>query len=339
MSSDRTGVLGSMATTKPINRQSYALGGRFSGISVTPIMLLVGTLIAIAFIEPAALSYDGLSLILIGTMPIVLATMAQLFIMTAGDIDLGIGQFIGLINVLIATTLVAQPSLAVLWIVCSMAAYIAMGTLVEIRKVPSIVVTFGMGSIWLGISLLVLPTPGGESPIWLLQLVNAAPAYVPLPVLVFVVAALVVHILLFSTRLGIRLRAVGAAPEASTRVGISVVRTKMILYALAAVMAVVTGLVLTGTTGSGDANAASTMVLSTVAAVIVGGGEFRGGRINPIGAVCAAVAIGLITSIMAFLNVSAAYTSAVEGLILICALGLRVGSRWIGRRGSETRRA
>lgn len=337
--SDHASVLGPMETGKPTKQQSHSFAERFSGTSVTSIVLLIGTLIAIAFIEPAALSYDGLSLILIGTLPVVLATMAQLLVMTAGDIDLGIGQFVGLINVLIATTLVSQPGLAILWIVCSMAAYIAMGALIEICKVPSIVVTFGMGSIWLGISLLVLPTPGGESPIWLLQLVNAAPAYVPLPILVFIVVAVVVHLVLFSTRLGIRLRAVGADPHASARVGISVLRSKIILYALAAIMAVVTGLVLTGTTGSGDANAASTMVLSTVAAVIVGGGDFRGGRVDPIGAVCAAVAIGLITSIMAFLNVSAAYTSAVEGLILICALGLRIGSRWIGRRGSEARQA
>jgi ribose transport system permease protein len=289
-----------------------------------PALLLAAALIAIAAIQPDALGYDGLSLTLVGTMPVVFATMAQLFVMAAGDIDLGVGQFIGLVNVIAATALSSQLGLGIVVLVFAGAAYVLMGALITYRGIPSIVVTFGMGSIWLGISLLIMPTPGGEAPNWLVAAADAQPPLIPLPVLVFVVLAIFVYLLLNRTRLGIRVRAVGASPDSAFRVGVSVLRSKMMLYGLAAIMAIMAGLVLTGSSGSGDANGAATMVLSTVAAVVVGGGEFRGGRVDAVGAVCAALAIGLITSIMAFLNVSAAYTSATEGLILIAALGLRV---------------
>jgi ribose transport system permease protein len=292
--------------------------------SAISVLLLIGTFVAIGIIQPDALTYDGLSLILVGAMPVILATMAQLFIMAAGDIDLGIGQFVGLVNVIAAASLGAQPGLAILGLALAAVAYVLMGALITYRGIPSIVVTFGMGSIWLGISLLIMPTPGGEAPVWLSAAANAEPPLVPLPIIVFVVLTVVVYLLLNRTRLGIRLRAAGASPEAAMRVGLSVIRLKMTLYGLAALMGLLAGLILTGSTGSGDANSAATLVLSTVAAVIVGGGEFRGGRVDAVGAACAAVAIGLITSIMAFLNVSAAYTSAVEGLILVVALGVRV---------------
>jgi ribose transport system permease protein len=298
--------------------------GLLSRPSTMPALLLAAALIAIAAIQPDALGYDGLSLTLVGTMPVVFATMAQLFVMAAGDIDLGVGQFIGLVNVIAATALSSQLGLGIVVLVFAGAAYVLMGALITYRGIPSIVVTFGMGSIWLGISLLIMPTPGGEAPNWLVAAADAQPPLIPLPVLVFVVLAIFVYLLLNRTRLGIRVRAVGASPDSAFRVGVSVLRSKMMLYGLAAIMAIMAGLVLTGSSGSGDANGAATMVLSTVAAVVVGGGEFRGGRVDAVGAVCAALAIGLITSIMAFLNVSAAYTSATEGLILIAALGLRV---------------
>ena len=128
--------------------------------SAISVLLLVGTFVAIGIIQPDALTYDGLSLILVGAMPVVFATMAQLFIMAAGDIDLGIGQFVGLVNVTAAASLGTQPGIAILGLALAAVAYVLMGALITYRGIPSIVVTFGMGSIWLGVSLLIMPTPG-----------------------------------------------------------------------------------------------------------------------------------------------------------------------------------
>jgi len=308
---------------------------RIDGAQVIPVVMLVAALGAMAAIEPSVLSYDGLSLILIGTMPVILATLAQLFIMAAGDIDLGLGQFVGLVNVLVASMLTQAPVVCLIYLAVAALAYVLMGIVIEWRRIPAIVVTFGMGSIWLGAALIVSPVPGGEAPGWLVDAVNASPALIPLPIILFVIAGVVSHILLFRTRLGIRLRGAAETPHAAERIGISITRSKAILYSVAAAFALLAGFVLTGITGSGDPNGASAIVLSTVAAVIVGGGEFRGGRVNPTGAICAAVAIGLITSIMAFLNISAAYTSAVEGAILIAALSIRLLGGWMGRRADK----
>src|SRR5579875_674218 len=63
-----------------------------------PFYLLAALLIIVFLIEPRALSYTGLTLLLSSSIPLVLATVSQMFIMAAGDIDLGIGYFVGLTN-------------------------------------------------------------------------------------------------------------------------------------------------------------------------------------------------------------------------------------------------
>ncbi len=325
-------------TAPPAEKQSASsangVGARQGGLGrfwprppaerIIPFVLLVAVIVAIGAAQPRALSYNGLSLILIGALPVVLATMAQLFVMAAGDIDLGIGALVALVAAIVATFFLENPLLGIGLLCCVCLGYLGMGVLISVRRIPSLIVTFGMGSVWLGIALLVRPTPGGQVPETISNLVHLRMPAVPMPILAFALVAFVGWFLLTRTRLGVQMRAVGANPESARRAGISVLGIRVLLYFFSALCAILAGLALAGTTGSGDANAGASLILPTVAAVIVGGGSFTGGRVDPIGAVTAAVAISLIGSLLAFMNISAAYSSAVEGCILILAVGLRV---------------
>jgi len=315
-------------------RPPRALAGvrrRLSISGVVPFALLVAILVLIVVVEPQAATYDGMSLLLIGALPVAFATMAQLFVMAAGDIDLGIGAFVGLVNALVVVVLSEHGLTGALALAAAVLGYVAMGALITVRRIPSLTLTFGMASVWLGLAIVVLPTPGGTAPLFLITWLNTTTPVVPLPVIVLVVLAVVCQLLLFGTRLGVRLRAVGASPVAAARAGVPVLRMRLVLYALAGLMGVLAGLALSGQTGSGDANGAVTIVLTTVAAVIVGGGSFDGGDVNALGAVAGAVALGLLSSLLAFLNVSSDYTLGLQGVILIAAVGVRVGSRWAAR--------
>ena len=53
--------------------------------------------------------------------------------------------------------------------------YMLLGALIHLRNLPSIVVTLGMSFVWLGLAILVLPTPGGQSPAWLAALMKYKP--------------------------------------------------------------------------------------------------------------------------------------------------------------------
>jgi ribose transport system permease protein len=64
--------------------------------------------------------------------------------------------------------------------------------------------------------------------------------------------------------------------------------------------------------------------LLSIAAVILGGGEFMGGRVSVIGAVLGAITLTLAASFLAFLNISSDWQVGMQGAILIVVLSLRV---------------
>ncbi len=86
---------------------------------------------------------------------------------------------------------------------------------------------------------------------------------------------------------GAVLRGAGGNPAAIARAGWSLLRAKITMFALAGFFGVLSGLSLVGLTTSADANIALRYTLLSIAGVILGGGEFVGGRVSPIGAVIA----------------------------------------------------
>ena len=107
------------------------------------------------------------------------------------------------------------------------------------------------------------------------------------------------------------------------RAGWSLLKVRMSMYALAGFFGVLAGLALVGLTTSADANIALRYTLLSIAGVILGGGEFTGGRISPIGAVIGALTLTLAGSLLAFLRISPDWQIGAQGAILILVLALR----------------
>jgi ribose transport system permease protein len=306
------------------------LGSWFLPVAAAVIMFAV-----IFAVAPAASSYLGLSLLLSTLFPLVLACLAQMFVIAAGDVDLGIGSFVGLVNVTVAAILPTHPLPGVLMLVGLVVAYALMGMLIEVRQLPSIIVTLGMSFVWLGLAILVLPTPGGTVPDGIVALVDWSPPLIPGTIIGIVVVTTVVALFLNRTRYGAVLRGSGSNPEGIRRAGWSVVRTRMTLYGLAGLCGVLSGIVLSGQAASGDPNIATSYVLLSIAGVIVGGGSFRGGDVSPVGTVAGALVIGLIATLLQFLDIPSSYQVGTQGLVLVAILVLRAGVSW-WRRRAET---
>ena len=125
-----------------------------------PFLSLAIILAATFYVQPRTMSYFGLNLMLQYAIPIALATIAQMFIITVNDLDLSIGPFVGLVGCISATLLLNDPLLGVLALLACIMAYGLVGALIHIRNLPSIVVTLGLSFVWLGIAVLILPSPG-----------------------------------------------------------------------------------------------------------------------------------------------------------------------------------
>jgi ribose transport system permease protein len=291
--------------------------------TLLPALALALLLGAVFWQHPRTMSYFGLNLLLNLAIPIMFATLAQMMILAVSDLDLSIGPFVSLTATIGATLLPNEPLLAAGALTAAVAAYALAGALIEWRRLPSIVVTLGLSFVWLGCAVILLPTPGGKAPAWLSDAMLWKAPLMPLPIWIAIAAALVGHLLVTRSAFGSVVRGLGGNAAAVARAGWSLVRVRAGVYAVAGVFGVLAGLLLVGQTTSADANIASRYTLVSIAAVILGGGEFVGGRVSPVGAVVGALTMTLAASFLTFLRIAPDWQVGMQGLILILVLGLR----------------
>ncbi|MCB8878043.1 ABC transporter permease [Acidisoma silvae] len=298
---------------------------------VVPILALLAMLVATGFLQPRVMSYFGFTLLLRYSLPLLFATMAQLCILVVGDIDLGIGPFVSLVNCIVASWLADQPWLCGIALVGAIFAYAAMGAFIQYRRLPSIVVTLGFSFIWLGAALLVRPTPGGTVPDWLIAATGFRTPLVPMPALLAIVVAFIAHHLIMRTAYGTVLRGIGSNAAAVERAGWSLLVGRALLYGAAGFCGVLAGLTLSGLNTTGDPWVGAQYTLLSIAGAIIGGAEFSGGIVSPIGAVFGAMIMLLSSSLLSFLNISTDWQLSLQGGLLTLVLALRTLSVWVGK--------
>ncbi|MCY0869884.1 MAG: ATP-binding cassette domain-containing protein [Firmicutes bacterium] len=310
-------------------RKPVWIAGLTQGWSLVA-FVVVALIVAVGFAQSSALSPSGLPILVSSFTPLVFAAAAEMAVIAVSDIDLGLGAFMGLINAVSATLLVHQPALGVIAIVGFGLLYVLQAVLVELRRVPAIIVTLGASFIWLGIALMILPAPGGTAPNWLMNLGNLNVPVVPEPLLLAAAVAVIGSLVMFRTRIGVRIRAIGNSPdnyrarEGGRR---GTLRVRLVAYAMAAVFAILAGLSMTALTSSADATASQPDTLLAIAAVIIGGATFVGGKVEPAGAILGALMFGLLEAFLGLTPINVNYTSLIEGSVLIVVLALRLAIR------------
>ncbi|ERM01986.1 ABC transporter permease [Brucella intermedia 229E] len=293
---------------------------------LTPVFSLVLLLAAVFYMQPRAMSYTGLNLLFNLAVPIALATIAQMLIMAVNDLDLSMGTFVSFVVCVAATYLHTAPVIGgVLILAAAIAAYAALGALIHLRNLPSIVVTLGMSFVWGGgFAVLLLPSPGGQAPDWARWIMTAKPPFMPMAIVASILIAFVTHFIVMRSTFGVLMRGAGGNTRSIERAGWSVTMIRAGTYALAAFFAVLAGIALVGLTTSADANIALRYTLLSIAGVILGGGEFVGGRVSPIGAVIGALTLTLAGSFLSFMRISPDWQIGAQGGILIVVLALRL---------------
>ncbi|MBX9469347.1 MAG: ABC transporter permease [Rhizobium sp.] len=299
-----------------------------------PALSLVGLLAAVFYLQPRAMSYTGLNLLFNLAVPIALATIAQMLIMTVNDLDLSMGTFVSFVACVTATFLQSSPLLGVLILTAAIGVYALIGVMIHLRDLPSIVVTLGMSFVWGGLAVLILPAPGGEAPGWIRTIMTVKPPLLPMAIVASILIAVVSHYVIMRSSFGVVLRGVGGNSRSVARAGWSIIGARAAVYGLAGFFAVLAGMALVGLTTSADANIALRYTLLSIAGVILGGGEFVGGRVSPIGAVIGALTLTLAGSFLSFLRISPDWQIGAQGAILILVLTLRLAlNRAEGRKG------
>lgn len=290
--------------------------------TVMPYVSLAIVLALMFNANPLTATAFGLELLLMPAVVLALVAVAQMFIVGGSEIDLGAGAFAGLVSVLSATLLVTQPGLGMLAIGAAVLAYASLGGLIQLRRIPAIVVTLGASFIWLGIGFSVQPTPGGSSPAWLSAAVNWSIPGVPTAIVLLAgIAAIAFSI--DRTPLGVVLRGFGNNTSAMALSGWSPLRYALIRYFLAALFAASAGMMLTAINTASDINSGNSYTLLSVAAVVMGGCALLGGVISPLGVVVGAITLSLIGALLGMLNIASDLNAATQGILLLAILAFR----------------
>jgi ribose transport system permease protein len=285
--------------------------------------LLIVLLTINVFIDAKRFAPTAIGTTLGLTAPLILAAIASTppILAGGGGIDLSVGPFMGLVNALIVQELLVQHGLTSplvivpFAILCGIGSGLVNGTLTAVLRLQPIVATLGTYLVYGGVTLWLVPTPGGSVPNWIANL-SGTTSVVP------IAAVLVGWFGLTRLPFYDHLMATGGDDRAAFTSGVSVVWVRMGAYILAGILAAVAGISLTGLLGSVDPNVGPTYTLTAVAAVALGGVSLAGGRGGMLGAVAGAIDIFLVQNILTYLNASSFTLEAAYGAILVVAVVL-----------------
>lgn len=285
---------------------------------------LISIFIINSILNPRILSYMGIQLLYSSAVPLVFIALGQMFMVISGGIDLGNGQSVGLVNVLVAFIIVKTPGIGFMYILLFILAYAGLAAIIYWTKIPAIVITLGASFVWLGLALIVAPVPGGHAPAWLSAAYNYDFPVIPMPLVISTLAALLAYWIVRKSKYGMVMNGIGNNPQAVSRAGWSQLTAMIVTYSLSGLMIVIGSFMLTAISNSGDCNSARAYCMLSIATIILGGCSFTGGVSSPVGVVAAALGISSISFLLTFLGIDSNLQSAVTGLILIIALALKL---------------
>jgi ribose transport system permease protein len=274
-----------------------------------------------AYLFPGLLSIAGVSKFAQSWLPLALVSMAQAILMLTGGISLAIGATVSLGAVIAATTM-AGPLGVPGGIVAVAASGLGIGAIcgvIAIRlRLPAIIVTLAASFIIAGIALLILPRPGGAVPDWLSDLLAGnTPA-----ALVLLILAAILWKLYLATPLGLSLYAAGENPVGAYRAGVPVDAARIAAYAISGFLSTMAGLFIAAQTGSGDPVIGQAFTLNSIAAAVLGGVGFLGGRGTMRGAIAGSLLLSVMINVMFFLGFPPVAQYVAQGLIIIGAVAL-----------------
>jgi len=254
---------------------------------------------------------------------LLLALPMTLIIMTEG-LDLSMGAVLSLSTVVMAFALVNGHSVVA---AVARGAFVGLafgagnGLLVVVGRIPPFVATLGTLGIAQGIALVATD---GQSVVGvgarLPALYRATWLGVPFSIAVATAAYLVFHTLLYHTRFGTYVPALGGNPDALVLAGVRAKTYHMAVYALGGLTAGFAALLLTGRMNSGHPIAAIGMEFDAIAAVIVGGTSFERGNGWLPGTVLGVLTVGILKNGVDLMEVPSSLQVASIGLLVIVAL-------------------
>ncbi|MCK5932943.1 MAG: ABC transporter permease [Fulvimarina manganoxydans] len=293
------------------------------GQEILLVLVILALFAFVGWVNPRFISENNLTSIFVGNAYIAVAAIGMSLVIISGNIDVSIGALIGVLAVISGLLVTNGYPIWFAWLaplIIGSAINTLLGCLIAYARVPSIIATLAMLSILSG---GLITFTGGQ---WIsglpsgYQLAQFRLLNIPSPVWFMIGMTIVAALLMRYTAFGRSVYAVGSNPEAARASGIghasTVVKVFAIHGAIAGVAAVLFATqlqVIQSTTPVG-------LELVIITASVVGGVSILGGVGTVVGSTLAAILFAAIGSSLIFLNVSAYWLKAVQGVLILATV-------------------
>ena len=302
----------------------------FARIKSQPLVwiLLVAVLLAIvlSFLSPFFMTVGNMTNLSKQVSIVAILAAGQAVVIISGGIDLSVGSVLALSAVVIGALIQVDvdPFIATMaGLAVGTLAGLVNGIVITRGKIPPFIATLGMLGIARGLALVI--TKGVSYQVlvpFFLYIGNAKFLGLPIPLYFVVVAYLVVTVMLHMTVFGRHVYAIGGDERVARLEGIPVDRQKIKIYMLSGFLAALAAVVMTGRLAATPPSVAQGIELQAIAAVIIGGVSFVGGRGIVLTALIGALIMAMITNGLNILGISSFYQQVLIGMVIIAAVWL-----------------
>ncbi len=291
-------------------------------------ILLVAVLLAVvlSFLSPFFMTVGNMTNLSKQVSIVAILAAGQAVVIISGGIDLSVGSILALSAVVIGALIQVDvdPALAALaGLLTGTLAGFVNGFVITRGNIPPFIATLGMLGIARGLALVI--TKGVSYQVlvpFFLYIGNAKFLGLPIPLYFVVITFLIVAVIMHMTVFGQHVYAIGGNERVARLQGIPVDRQKTKIYMLSGFLAALAAVVMTGRLAATPPSVAQGIELQAIAAVIIGGVSFVGGRGIVVTALIGALIMAMITNGLNILGISSFYQQVLIGIVIIVAVWL-----------------
>ncbi|SHR24575.1 ribose ABC transporter permease [Mycobacteroides abscessus subsp. abscessus] len=307
------------STVVTFKDRSKQIFNQLGMLIILALLIVVMSVIAPNFTDSSnilnVLKQSSITAILAAGMTVVILT---------GGIDLSVGSTLALSGVISVLLSNAGAPVGLAMLAGAGVGYVAgaiNGYLTAVPKLPAFIVTLGSMTYLRGLAYVIT----GGYPVVLasekFKFIGAGEIFgIPTPIYIMAIVYLIMFVVLKYTMFGRHVYAIGGNEEAAHLTGIKVNRTLINVYSISGLLAGISGVVMAGRLFSGQPMVGIAFELDAIAAVVLGGTSFVGGRGRIQGTIIGVLIVAVLTNGMTLLNVDYYWQQVVKGIVIVIAV-------------------
>ena len=290
------------------------------------IAALIILIVFVSVLNPAFLQVNNLLNLMRQLIINGFIALGMTFVILTGGIDLSVGSTLAFTSAIFAGLLqngMATGLAIVITLALGLCLGLINGLLITKGKLAPFIVTLATMTIFRGLTLVYMdgrPISGPKDDFAFQFLGKGQVFGIPFQVILFLIVYIVLSTLLNKTSHGRKIFAVGGNEKASFISGIKIDKVKVLVYVISALMAVVSGLVLTSRLNSAQPTAGSAYEMDAIAAVVLVGTSMTGGSGSLTGTLIGILILGVLNNGLNLLGVSSFYQQIVKGVVILIAV-------------------